>query len=46
MDTVNTIKIDFNHMSKMKINCSQYTQCECGAILTIDDKVSQYEKEE
>lgn len=38
IETVNTIKVDFSKMSKCPIKPSRYTQCQCGAIVTVHDQ--------
>lgn len=38
IETINTVKLDFNKMSKTKISTNPYTQCECKAIVTAEDK--------
>lgn len=34
IDTINTVKIDFTKMSQTRVTSGNFTQCQCGAILT------------
>lgn len=38
INSINTIKVDFSRMTKSKVVNALYTQCECKAIVTTEDR--------